>query len=220
MNRCEQRQIEIDNNGQWFRDVFKSCLICVECKKNIILGLFCFLVLVDIFCFTCISDAQEARLKNMIVTNTKDDLICYFSIEGAFTKQIKNAILKGVSTSFSIFIKLRQNRSLWFDRNIADIEIINTIKYNTLREEFYVTLDKKGSEPIITKNFHEAQKLMTNIENYKVVSVKELASGQTYILEAKAMISEVTLPLYFHYVLFFVSFWDFETSWHSINFIY
>ncbi|OQY13011.1 MAG: hypothetical protein B6I31_02105 [Desulfobacteraceae bacterium 4572_19] len=171
-------------------------------------------------CTTHIGYSEEARLKNMTVTNTRDYLICNFSIEGAFTKQIKEGILKGIPTSFSIFINLQLVRSLWFDKEIADIEIIHTIKYNTLKKEFYITLNEKSDEPVIIKDFKEAQKLMESIVNFKVISLKELDKGKEYQLEAKTMLSEVTLPLYLHYILFFVSFWDFETSWHSINFIY
>jgi hypothetical protein len=28
------------------------------------------------------------------------------------------------------------------------------------------------------------------------------------------------LPFYLHYVLFFLSFWDFETDWYTVDFIY
>ena len=36
----------------------------------------------------------------------------------------------------------------------------------------------------------------------------------------KAELEKVRLPLYLHYVLFFVSLWDFETDWFTIDFIY
>jgi hypothetical protein len=32
--------------------------------------------------------------------------------------------------------------------------------------------------------------------------------------------SKTTLPWKMHYVLFFVSLWDFETDWYTIDFIF
>jgi len=45
--------------------------------------------------------AQNATLTNIIVTNTRDDLLVYLNVEGAFTEKMKKAILSGVSTTFS-----------------------------------------------------------------------------------------------------------------------
>jgi hypothetical protein len=48
----------------------------------------------------------------------------------------------------------------------------------------------------------------------------QLVKGDKYQLRIKAELDKVTLPLSLHYVLFFVSYWDFETNWYVINFKY
>jgi len=65
--------------------------------------------------------AQDARLTNIIVTNTEDDLLVYLNVEGAFREKMKKAILSGVPTSFSFFVSLYQVRNLRFDKKITDI---------------------------------------------------------------------------------------------------
>ena len=35
-----------------------------------------------------------------------------------------------------------------------------------------------------------------------------------------AELNKIQLPLYLHYVFFFLSLWDFETDWHSVDFRY
>jgi len=45
-----------------------------------------------------------------------------------------------------------------------------------------------------------------------------LVKGQNYYLEMKIKIDKVRLPLGMEHVLFFVSFWDFETAWYRQNF--
>ncbi|MGA8181415.1 MAG: DUF4390 domain-containing protein, partial [Desulfobacterales bacterium] len=74
--------------------------------------------------------------------------------------------------------------------------------------------------PQMTQSFDEAQKLMTEIDSLKIVPLKQLEKGGHYQLRAKAELSKVTLPFYLHYVLFFVSLWDFETDLYTVDFIY
>ena len=44
---------------------------------------------------------QEARITDVIVTNTRDDLILYFKVEGCFTEDLQQAVLSGVPTTFT-----------------------------------------------------------------------------------------------------------------------
>ena len=164
--------------------------------------------------------AQDASLADIIVTNTRDDLLVYMNVEGAFTEEMKTAVLSGVPTTFSFFLDLYQERDLWFDRKIADIKITHTLKYNNLKKEFIVKRSGENTDPIVTQSFEEAQKLMTEIDSLKVVPLSALEKGSHYQIRAKAELSKLTLPFYLHYVLFFVSLWDFETDLYTIDFIY
>ena len=163
--------------------------------------------------------AQDARLTNIIVTNTSDDLLIYLNVEGAFTDEMKKAVLSGVPTTFSFFVTLHKVRNLWFDKNLADIKIAHTIKYNNLKKEFSV-IRSESSESVVTQSFEEAQKLMGEIDSLKIVPLSMLEKGSHYQIRAKAELNKVTLPYYLHYVLFFVSLWDFKTDWYAIDFIY
>jgi hypothetical protein len=173
-----------------------------------------------IFCLNNLAFAQKATLSNIVVTNTRDDLLVYLNVDGAFTKKMQNAILSGVPTTFSFYISFYQVRNFWFDREIKDIKVTNTIKYNNLKEEFIVTRSWEKSGPQVTQSFDEAKKLMTEIDSLKIVPLKQLEKGKHYQLRAKAELNKVTLPFYLHYVLFFVSLWDFETDLYTVDFIY
>jgi len=109
--------------------------------------------------------ALETRLTDITVSNTRDDLLLYVTLEGAFSPELKEIILSGVPATFSFPVKLNNVRNMWFDREIADIEVTHTIRYDNLKKEFAVRR-------------------------------------------------------YLHYILFFVSFWDIETDWYTIDFIY
>jgi hypothetical protein len=53
-----------------------------------------------------------------------------------------------------------------------------------------------------------------------VATLDQMTKGKSYQLRAKAVLSQLTLPFYLHNILFFLSFWDFETDWYTVDFIY
>lgn len=178
------------------------------------------LILCIFFMMQNVVYAQDARLTDIIVTNTRDDLLVYLSVEGAFREKMKKAVLSGVTTTFSFFITLKQKRDLWFNKEIADVKVTHTLKYNNLKKEFIVKRSWENADPMVTQSFEEAQKLMAEIDSLKVIALSELEKGKHYQIRAKAELSKLTLPYYLHYVLFFLSLWDFETDLYTIDFIY
>ena len=180
-----------------------------------------FIILLNsVFLFQTLAFAQDAKLVNINISNTRDDLLIYFNVEGAFREKLKKAVLSGAPTTFSFYVNLYRVRNFWPDKNIADIKVTHTVKYDTLKKEFTVKRPWKNSKPVVTKSFQEAQRLMSKIDSLEVVLLSKLEKGRRYQTRAKAEVSKLTLPFYLHYVLFFVSLWDFETDWYTIDFIY
>jgi hypothetical protein len=177
-----------------------------------------------LFCLLFLSpsplQAAEATLANIIVTNTQDDLLVFFEIKGSFTREMEEAILNGIPTTFNIFIRLYRSRTLWLDASISDIKLEHNIKYDSLKNEFRVRRSEENYKELIFKNFEEAKKAMAEIRNIQVVPLSELRARSKYQLRVKAELEKVQLPLYLHYVLFFVSLWDFETDWYTVDFMY
>lgn len=133
---------------------------------------------------------------------------------------MEEAILNGIPTTFTIVIKLYRTRAVWLDASIAAITLEHTIKYDSLKNEFRVMRSEEGDTEIVVKDFETAKKAMAEIRNIRVASLKELQKRGKYQLRVKAELEKVRLPLYLHYVLFFVSLWDFETDWYTVDFIY
>ena len=181
------------------------------------------ILLISLVLILCLHDpvfSKDAVLTNIAVTNTRDDLLLYMDVEGAFREKMEHAILNGVPTSFSFFISLHRKRSYWLNEKIADINVVHTLKYTNLKKEFTVTRSWEPDKQTITKSFDEAKKLMSEIKSLHIVPLNMLKKGSHYRIKAKAELSKLTLPLYLHYALFFVSLWDFETDWYTIDFTY
>ena len=180
-----------------------------------LLLLFCLLL-----SFSSPLQAAEATLSDIIVTNTQEDLLVFFDIKGCFTREMEEAILNGMPTTFTIVIRLYRTRAFWFDASIASITLEHTIKYDSLKNEFRVTRSEENDTKLVVKDFEAAKKAMAEIRNIRVIPLKELQERGKYQLRVKAELEKVRLPLYLHYVLFFVSLWDFETDWYTVDFIY
>jgi hypothetical protein len=163
--------------------------------------------------------SQQARLTNFVVSSTRDDLLIFLTIEGAFTENMKAAILSGVPTTVSINISIDKIRNFWLNRKIIDKKINHTIKYNPLRKEFTVKRSWEN-DAIITDSITEAIHHMADVDSLKVVPLSMLEKGVQYQIRAKARLDKLTLPFYLHYVFFFLSMWDFETDWYTVNFYY
>jgi hypothetical protein len=177
-----------------------------------------------ILCFLLVSSsvlhASEATLSEIIVTNTQDDLLVFFEIKGCFTREMEEAILNGIPTTFTIFVQLHKTRFFWLDASIASIKLEHTIKYDSLKNEFRVKRSEDSNRELVFKKFDAAKKSMADIRNIKVVPLYELQRDNKYQLRVKAELEKVRLPLYLHYVFFFVTLWDFETDWYTVDFTY
>ena len=166
------------------------------------------------------SSAREARLDDIIVTNTRDHLLVYFNVEDCFTEDMNRAIMNGIPTKFTFIVKLYEVRNAWVDRKIADIRLTHKVEYNTLKNEFTVFLPEHNNKKITTKDAEEANKSMAEVVALKVVRLDKLKRGVHYQLRLKAELDKIELPFYLDYVLFFLSLWDFETDWYSVEFKY
>jgi hypothetical protein len=176
--------------------------------------------------FTCSSlsteaRAEEAKLTDIVVTNDQDHLLLYFSVTDCFTEEMKKAIENGVNTTFTFFVKLEAVRNWWWDRNIADLKIHHEIKYDNLKKVYTVKLSpREDKEEVSVKDFEEAKRLMSEIIGLKVTELKNLKRGERYQISMMAELDKIKLPFYFHYVFFFLSLWDFETDWYTVDFRY
>lgn len=163
---------------------------------------------------------EKTRLQNMTVTNTRDTLLLYVEVENAFNEKIMPALQSGVTISFSFPVTVRRVRKLWRDKKIVQTELINTIKYDTLKNEYIITRSWKSPESTTVKSLDEAISLMAKIDGLALLPLSRLEKGETYRVSVKARLAKISRPVYLKYVLFFLNSWKFKTKWAYVDFIY
>jgi len=164
--------------------------------------------------------AREAYLSDFVVTNTRDHLLVYFTVNNCFTPEMNNAIESGIETTFTFFVQINEKRDLIWDKKIADLEVNHSIKYDSLKKTYSVRFSEDNNREVTARTFEEAKKLMAEIVALKVVPMHQLKKGKRYQLQMMAQLDKIRLPFYLHYVFFFLSLWDFETDWYAVDFRY
>jgi hypothetical protein len=164
---------------------------------------------------------QDARITDVIVTNTTDDLDLSFKVEGCFTEDLQKAILNGVPTTFTFVASLDRVRSFWKDKNQGRLEIRHTVKYNNLKTEFVITRSEDNGRSIVVNSLDEAKTIMAAVEDVRIAKLKSLERNHRYQVRIKAELRKITLPFHLHYVFrFFLFLWDFQTDWYTTDFMY
>ena len=132
---------------------------------------------------------------------------------------MKKAIENGINITFTLLVTFHEIRNFKRDREIADIKVSHGIVYDNLKKIYKVRRSESDNE-VIVEDFQQAKNLMSKIVDLKIAKLRKLRRGGNYQIGMMAELDKIRLPLYLHYVFFFLSLWDFETEWHTINFRY
>lgn len=162
--------------------------------------------------------ALDPRVADAVIIKNADEMRISFEVKNAFTKEIDEAIKSGISTTFTFFIELHRKRGYWFDETLISTQFRHTIKYDSLKEEFEISLGERPNNTIRVKEFYRAKRIMANGDNISIKPVPNLKKGEHYQLRIKATLDAVNLPFPLNYMLFFVSFWNYETDWYEKEF--
>lgn len=168
-----------------------------------------------------ISHALEPRIVDAEMKEINGNITVNFKILDCFTESLNKAILNGIPVKFKINIIMTSHRSFIWDNTETSANFTHTITYDLLKKEFTVRCSENLQDtPKILKDFKEARDKMATVTSYAVMPIKKLVPATKYKIMIKANLKKVKFPLYLHYILFFVSLWDFETPWHEMNFTY
>jgi len=161
---------------------------------------------------------KDAVISDIVLTNTRDDLLLYFSVKNCFTPDITKAIENGIPTTFTFAVGLYEIRDFWLDRTIAKFRFQHEIVYDNLKRLYTLKLSERDNGVIRVKDFRTAKKLMSEVVALKLTSLKNLKKGSHYQVRMMAELDKIRLPYHLNSVLFFLSLWDFETDWYTLDF--
>lgn len=165
-------------------------------------------------------NSNQASIEELTATTSETHLIMFGSLVNSFTSEMIEILNSGIPLHFSFFVELHKLEEDWPEEQIASLNFQHTMTFDTLKEMYRVTTEEDNNKEQSFKSLFEAQKAVNEINGAKVVELKQLLPDTRYKLKVKAELFKKTLPLSLHSIFPFLSWWDIETKWHSIEFTY
>ena len=106
------------------KHIYKHCIVILLCSVMLLTPI--------------LGYGQDPSLVNIIVTNTRDNLLLYLTVKDAFPPEIEATLQSGVPVTFSFLINLLRVRGFWLDKELTDIKVTHSLKYDNLKKEYSV----------------------------------------------------------------------------------
>lgn len=161
---------------------------------------------------------QKASIKELTATTSETHLLLFGTLENCFNPEMIETLHSGIPLRFSFFLELYKKAKKWPEEQILIRKFQHVMTYDTLKENYRITLEEDNNRIFSYKSLSEAQKIINEINGARVVELSQLIPDNTYRLKIRAELHQKTLPLSLHNVLPFLSWYDVETDWHSIEF--
>lgn len=147
--------------------------------------------------------------------NSQDNLILNFQIEKAMSKDLFDILDSGLPIKFTYWIKIKRPRELLRDEILLDRTLIRVLEKDNLKNRYRVAIE--GDSPRDYAKIEEAIAIMSRVDGLDLFPVKTLEINPPIFLQIKAQLNKFKLPFRLHYLLTFVSYWDFETEWYTLE---
>lgn len=180
-----------------------------------------------IFCLISVSYAdrtkaveprRKATIKELTATTSATHLLLFGTLENSFSPEMIEILHSGIPLRFSFFVELYKKAENKSEEQVVIRNFQHVMSYDTLKENYRITLEEDNNRIVSYKSLREAQQVTNEINGTRVIELSQLIPDNLYKLKIRAELYQKTLPLSLHNVLPFLSWWDLETDWHSIEF--
>ena len=131
-----------------------------------------------------------------------------------FTEKIQEAINNGVPMGFTFEIELRKANTIWMDSLVSSNKVRHRIHFDSLKKIYrFSEFGKNLKRKIITRKKARYQRLMLTLKDIPIAPIYKLDPNEKYYVRVKADLETDRFWFPFNYILFFVPFSEFETSW-------
>jgi len=163
---------------------------------------------------------QDVEFKDITLTTSNKHLLLFGVIQNDHRDELEQALHSGIPMQFTFFVELFRTRDNWADEELVSLVFKHTLRYDTLKESYQLELEERNNRKATYMNLDKAMAAMNDINGLKVIELTKLKPDNSYELRMKAELFKKTLPMNLHYIVPFISMWDIETDWVTIEFTY
>lgn len=158
--------------------------------------------------------AEDPSIVNIGVSATERLVLVNAVLVDAFSDRILEAIASGVPMTFVYSLELVERVDVLPDKTVSRNTIQNTVHYDSLKDVFTVTSRGKGvNRKIVTKKPDQYREWMLTLKDIPLAPLRRLDPNAQYYVRVKAELDSDDFGFPFNFLLFFVPFNNFETSW-------
>lgn len=172
------------------------------------------LLIVSVLLLSFPSVAASADIADLQVVLGEGAVNVSFTLVDAFHEEILDRIRSGLETSFSLEIRIDQEREMWLNRNIREAELKISCARDKIGGVYRITKSLEGRvfESIQVETEVEMMTAMSSVRKLKILDNGTLQRDEEYVVKVKA-------ELLSRYVLLVVP-WDIDTPWREKRFTF
>ncbi|MDZ7641110.1 MAG: DUF4390 domain-containing protein [Desulfurivibrio sp.] len=164
--------------------------------------------------------ATEARIADLVVANSHQELLLYFELQNALTPEMEEGLKSGLPLAFTFQVELKRQRAGWLDQKLARREFEHRLSYDNLKDEYRVLRQEQQEESRGTASLSEAKRWLTRVDGLALLPLAQLTPGESYQVRVRARLAKKDLPTDFQRLLSVGELWGFETAWQVVEFSY
>lgn len=167
-----------------------------------------------------LAQEEKATITELTVAKSQSELLLFATLENGFQKNMLENLQSGIALDFTFLVELYKTTPSWPDELITSTSLKHSVSYDTLRDDYIVTLEEKDSQTERFPTLLEAQKVLEKINGVSVTPLTQLIPGHTYQVRVRAELAQKTFPLSVHKIIPFIARKDIKTDWHYFDFSY
>ena len=137
--------------------------------------------------FASLGWAGPLRISNLVVTNSDRTLLVSAVLLGSLPEELVEGLGTGIPAAVRFQIELWQHNAWWVDRRIAAKIVERQLAYDVLTKEYRVSpLQGEEREPYVTRELWEAERVLSQVRNLRLVSIATLRSEDLYYVRVRA----------------------------------
>lgn len=171
------------------------------------------LVFVIIYLSSSWTAAPGAEVNDLIINHSQGHLLLSIKIRDVATKKAIEPATDVASSTIVFSILLYQVHNFWFDKKVAHQTATNTLRYDPSKKEYSLFRSWDSGAPVVVAALDQAQKLMVEVKDLKVVPLARLEKDALYQIRVQAVCQDEST------VIFGPS-GCFKTDWYTVDFTF
>jgi hypothetical protein len=157
------------------------------------------------------AEEYQTKIKNAEIGLENDLFLLSAEIEFALSPAAKDALLKGIQLAWDIPIRIKQKRSIWWNKEISSLTLRYQIRYYALMNIYRVKSEHSNQ----INNFSSLSAAVNSfslLKNIPLIRRSELSSESDYFVELQANFDRNKLPIPLRPLTFFDHEWDLSSN--------